>query len=146
MLNQVAKVVRHEPEIDRHEDGAKLRDLPVLDATCPLVAKVHKEGQRYSKSNYEVILIGHEGHPEVVGTMGRIPGTGHLVSSAEAVAKLEVKNPKKLAYVTQTTLSVDDANRIIDPERDMFSGQELIIPSRDALTAFLTRKPEAVGS
>jgi len=101
-------------------DTARLRDLPVIDATCPLVAKVHKEGQRYSKANYEVILIGHEGHPEVVGTMGRIPGTVHLVSSAEAVDTLEVKNPQKLAYVTQTTLSVDDTREVIDALRKRF--------------------------
>lgn len=101
-------------------DTARLRDLPVIDATCPLVAKVHKEGQRYSKANYEVILIGHEGHPEVVGTMGRIPGTVHLVSSAEAVATLEVKNPSKLAYVTQTTLSVDDTREVIEAIRKRF--------------------------
>ena len=101
-------------------DTARLRDLPVIDATCPLVAKVHKEGQRYSKANYEVILIGHEGHPEVVGTMGRIPGTVHLVSSAEAVADLQVKNPSKLAYVTQTTLSVDDTREVIDALRKRF--------------------------
>jgi 4-hydroxy-3-methylbut-2-enyl diphosphate reductase len=101
-------------------DTARLRDLPVIDATCPLVAKVHKEGQRYAKANYEVILIGHEGHPEVVGTMGRIPGVVHLVSSAEAVAKLEVKNPSKLAYVTQTTLSVDDTREVIEALRKRF--------------------------
>jgi len=101
-------------------DNARLRDLPVIDATCPLVAKVHKEGQRYSKANYEVILIGHEGHPEVVGTMGRIPGTVHLVSSAEAVASLKVRNPSKLAYVTQTTLSVDDTREVIDALRKRF--------------------------
>lgn len=101
-------------------DNAHLRDLPVIDATCPLVAKVHKEGQRYSKANYEVILIGHEGHPEVVGTMGRIPGTVHLVSSAEAVADLKVKNPSKLAYVTQTTLSVDDTREVIEALRKRF--------------------------
>lgn len=101
-------------------DTARLRDLPVIDATCPLVAKVHKEGQRYSKSNYEVILIGHQGHPEVVGTMGRIPGTVHLVSSAEAVATLKVKNPSKLAYVTQTTLSVDDTREVIEAIRKRF--------------------------
>lgn len=101
-------------------DTARLRDLPVIDATCPLVAKVHKEGQRYSKANYEVILIGHEGHPEVVGTMGRIPGTVYLVSSAEAVATLEVKNPSKLAYVTQTTLSVDDTREVIEAIRKRF--------------------------
>jgi 4-hydroxy-3-methylbut-2-enyl diphosphate reductase len=101
-------------------DTAASRDLPVIDATCPLVAKVHKEGQRYSKANYEVILIGHQGHPEVVGTMGRIPGKVHLVSSAEAVADLKVANPEKLAYVTQTTLSVDDTRDVIDAIRKRF--------------------------
>jgi len=101
-------------------DIAASRGLPVIDATCPLVAKVHKEGQRYSKASYEVILIGHEGHPEVVGTMGRIPGKVHLVSSAEAVADLKVANPEKLAYVTQTTLSVDDTREVIDAIRKRF--------------------------
>jgi 4-hydroxy-3-methylbut-2-enyl diphosphate reductase len=94
-------------------DVADDRRLPVIDATCPLVAKVHKEGQRYSANDYEMILIGHEGHPEVVGTMGRIPGTVYLVSTAEDVGKLDVKDPKKLAYVTQTTLSVDDTRDVI---------------------------------
>jgi 4-hydroxy-3-methylbut-2-en-1-yl diphosphate reductase len=96
------------------EDHAGQRDLPVIDATCPLVAKVHKEGQRYAEKGYEVILIGHEGHPEVEGTMGRIPGKVHLVSTAEAAARLQVSNPERLAYVTQTTLSVDDTREVIE--------------------------------
>lgn len=95
-------------------DEARRRELPVLDATCPLVAKVHKEGQRYAEKGYEVILIGHEGHPEVEGTMGRIPGKVHLVSTVEAVGNLEPLDPTKLAYVTQTTLSVDDTRDVID--------------------------------
>ena len=90
------------------EDNANSRKLPVLDATCPLVAKVHKEGQHYSKMGCEIILIGHEGHPEVEGTMGRIPGTVYLVSTPMDVKNLKVKNREKLAYVSQTTLSVDD--------------------------------------
>ncbi len=96
------------------EDDARLRSLPVIDATCPLVAKVHKEGQRYAEQGYEVILIGHEGHPEVEGTMGRIPGNVYLVSTVEHVASLEVKEPSKLAYVTQTTLSLDDTREVIE--------------------------------
>ncbi|MFO0996779.1 MAG: 4-hydroxy-3-methylbut-2-enyl diphosphate reductase [Alphaproteobacteria bacterium] len=96
------------------EDDARLRDLPVIDATCPLVAKVHKEGQRYAEKGYEVVLIGHEGHPEVEGTMGRVPGRVYLVSSPEDAAKLIVSNPERLAYVTQTTLSVDDTREIIE--------------------------------
>ncbi|MBC27299.1 MAG: 4-hydroxy-3-methylbut-2-enyl diphosphate reductase [Rhodospirillaceae bacterium] len=95
-------------------DVAGTRDLPVIDATCPLVAKVHKEGQRYSAKDYDIILIGHEGHPEVIGTMGRIPGKVYLVSTAEDVGKLEVRDPDKLAYVTQTTLSVDDTRDVIE--------------------------------
>ena len=101
-------------------DNAEMRRLPVIDATCPLVAKVHKEGQRYSAEDYDIVLIGHEGHPEVEGTMGRIPGTVYLVSSAEDVDRLEVKDPNKLAYVTQTTLSVDDTRDVIDALKQRF--------------------------
>ena len=102
------------------EDSAKLRDLPVLDATCPLVAKVHKEGQRYSEKGYEVILIGHEGHPEVEGTMGRIPGKVHLVEEAADVGKLPIGDRAKVAYVTQTTLSVDDTREVIETLKKRF--------------------------
>ncbi len=101
-------------------DEATLRNLPVIDATCPLVAKVHKEGQRYAAAGYEVILIGHEGHPEVEGTMGRIPGPVYLVSSVQDVAELRVRNPDKLAYVTQTTLSVDDTRDVIEMLKSRF--------------------------
>src|SRR5262252_6358431 len=83
-------------------DEAALRDLPVIDATCPLVAKVHREGQRYAEKGFDVILIGHEGHPEVEGTRGRIPGGVHLVSSIQDVDKLRVRDPARVAYITQT--------------------------------------------
>tara|TARA_B100000963_G_scaffold53814_1_gene41855 strand:+ start:42 stop:1010 length:969 start_codon:yes stop_codon:yes gene_type:complete len=103
------------------EDTAKnVRNLPVLDATCPLVAKVHKEGQRYSQGGFEVILIGHEGHPEVEGTMGRISGPVYLVSNTDDVKKLKVKNPDKLSYVSQTTLSVDDTKDVINALQNRF--------------------------
>ncbi len=102
------------------EDTAKIRKLPVLDATCPLVAKVHREGQRYSANGFEVILIGHEGHPEVVGTMGRISGDVYLVSNTEDVEKLEVRNPSKLSYISQTTLSVDDTKVVIEALKKRF--------------------------
>jgi len=102
------------------EDSAKLRDLPVLDATCPLVAKVHKEGQRYAEKGYDVILIGHEGHPEVEGTMGRIPGKVHLVEETGDVAKLPIGDRAKVAYVTQTTLSVDDTREVIEALKKRF--------------------------
>ena len=104
------------------EDTASDRSLPVLDATCPLVAKVHKEGQRYAEKGFEVVLIGHEGHPEVVGTMGRIPGIVHLVQDTGDVETLSPANPDKLAYVTQTTLSVDDTREVIEALKDRFPG------------------------
>ncbi len=101
-------------------DDAEYRNLPVIDATCPLVAKVHKEGQRYAARDYDVVLIGHEGHPEVEGTKGRISGIVHLVSSAKDVAKLNVRNPDAMAYITQTTLSVDDTRAVIEALQQRF--------------------------
>jgi 4-hydroxy-3-methylbut-2-en-1-yl diphosphate reductase len=96
------------------EQTAKDRALPVLDATCPLVAKVHSEGRRYATQGREVVLVGHAGHAEVEGTIGQIPGTVHLVQTVADVATLQVADPDKLAYVTQTTLSVDDTRGIIN--------------------------------
>lgn len=102
------------------ENNAIERGLPVIDATCPLVSKVHMEGLRHTNQGLEVIMIGHSGHPEVEGTRGRIPGGVQVVSSSEDVSSLEVKNSKKLAYVTQTTLSVDDTRNIIQSLRKRF--------------------------
>lgn len=96
------------------------RGLDSIDATCPLVAKVHKEGQRYANKGFEVILIGHAGHPEVIGTLGQIDGTVHLVGSVEDAETLKVVDPDKLAYVTQTTLSVDDTKAIIEKLKERF--------------------------
>jgi 4-hydroxy-3-methylbut-2-enyl diphosphate reductase len=96
------------------EERATDRGLPVIDATCPLVSKVHIEGQRYANQGREIILIGHAGHPEIVGTMGRIDGRVHLISTPEEVMRLEVADPKKLAFITQTTLSVDDTRAVIE--------------------------------
>lgn len=95
------------------EDAAKTRALATVDATCPLVTRVHSEAQRYARQGREVILIGHAGHPEVEGTSGRIPGGARLVSTPEDVARLVVRDPGRLAYVTQTTLSVDDTRETI---------------------------------
>ena len=95
------------------EDAADGRGLEVIDATCPLVSKVHNEARRYARADYEIVLIGHPGHPEVEGTMGQVEGSVHLVSSPADVAKLAPANPAKLSYVTQTTLSVDDTRAII---------------------------------
>ena len=102
------------------EDAADARGLQVIDATCPLVSKVHVEAQRYAHQGYEVVLIGHSGHPEVEGTMGQVPGTVHLVSNLSDVAALAPADPEKLSYVTQTTLSVDDTREIIAALKSRF--------------------------
>ena len=96
------------------------RGLEVIDATCPLVSKVHKEGQNHVGKGRQVILIGHAGHPEVEGTQGQIPGGVLLVTDPADVAKLRVDDPDQLAYVTQTTLSVDDTRDVITALRKRF--------------------------
>ncbi len=102
------------------EKHATERGLTVIDATCPLVSKVHTEGQRYARTGFEIIMVGHEGHPEIEGTLGRIPAHVHLISTVEDVATLNVTNPEKLAYITQTTLSVDDTKAVIDALKARF--------------------------
>lgn len=106
------------------QDAAKARGLKVFDATCPLVTKVHMEVTRYARSGRETILIGHEGHPEVEGTMGqydtRNGGVIYLVEDEADVANLQVRDPQNLSYVSQTTLSVDDTAKIIDALRRKF--------------------------
>ncbi len=97
----------------RVEQLAAERGLPVIDATCPLVAKVHNEGRRYAIQGREIVLVGHAGHAEVEGTIGQIPAKVHLVQTVDDVPKLEVTDPNKLSYITQTTLSVDDTRGII---------------------------------
>src|SRR6266478_1814997 len=116
--------VRHEIVHNRHvverlrARGAHFVDE--IDATCPLVSKVHIEGQRYANQGREIILIGHAGHPEIVGTMGRISGRVHLISTPEEVARLDVADPEKLAFITQTTLSVDDTRAVIEALKERF--------------------------
>jgi 4-hydroxy-3-methylbut-2-enyl diphosphate reductase len=95
------------------EDEAKQRQLHSIDATCPLVIKIHNQGRQYAASGRAVILIGHAGHPEVIGTMGQIPGEVHLVETEADVAKMALSPDTPAAYVTQTTLSVDDTRNII---------------------------------
>ena len=104
----------------RVEDVARERGLPVIDATCPLVAKVHSEGRRYAQQDREIVLVGHAGHAEVEGTIGQIPGRVHLVQTVADVATLEPGTPERLAYVTQTTLSVDDTRHIIAALKERF--------------------------
>ena len=103
-------------------EEANRRNLKVIDATCPLVIKVHNEVNRDYTNEYELILIGHSGHPEVVGTLGQVPDKFHLVSSVEDVERLVVENPNHLSYVTQTTLSVDECRDIVEALNRRFPG------------------------
>lgn len=102
------------------EEEARARKLRVLDATCPLVTKVHNQGRQYAASGYQLILIGHAGHPEVAGTLGQIPAPVVLVERAAEVDALEFPAGARLAYITQTTLSVDDTRVIIEALRRRF--------------------------
>jgi len=102
------------------ERAGKDRGLRVIDATCPLVTKVHLQAQRYERDDNEVVLVGHPGHPEIEGTRGRIRGTVHVLSTVEEVERLAVRDPARLAYVTQTTLSVDDTRDVIDALKRRF--------------------------
>jgi 4-hydroxy-3-methylbut-2-en-1-yl diphosphate reductase len=104
----------------RVEEAAAQRGLPVIDATCPLVAKVHNEGRRYARQDREIVLVGHAGHAEVEGTIGQVPAKVHLVQTVADVADLVVTDPDKLAYITQTTLSVDDTRGIIAALKERF--------------------------
>ena len=99
---------------------AAARELRVIDATCPLVTKVHNQAQLYRSGGRELILIGHPGHPEVEGTRGRVEGKVHVLSTVEEVAALEVPDEVELAYVTQTTLSVDDTRDVIEALEERF--------------------------
>ena len=102
------------------ENAAQARSLPVIDATCPLVTKVHLQGKKYLSQGRGIILIGHAGHPEVEGTMGRIPGPVHLVQTEDDVKSLPLADDTPVAYVTQTTLSIDDTRGIIDALKRRF--------------------------
>ncbi|GJL50322.1 4-hydroxy-3-methylbut-2-enyl diphosphate reductase [Candidatus Nitrospira salsa] len=103
-------------------EEANRRNLKIIDATCPLVIKVHNEVNRDYTNQYELILIGHSGHPEVVGTLGQVPDKFHLVSSVEDVETLVVENQNHLSYVTQTTLSVDECRDIVEALNRRFPG------------------------
>jgi 4-hydroxy-3-methylbut-2-enyl diphosphate reductase len=127
------------PEVRRVADERRLR---AIDATCPLVTKVHLEAIRYAKQNYHIFLIGHEGHDEVIGTMGQAPGAFTLVETAEDVAALPFGPEDKLAYLTQTTLSVDDASRIINALKDRFP--QLVGPPKDDICYATQNRQEAV--
>jgi len=127
------------PEIRRI---ARERHLVAIDATCPLVTKVHLEAIRFARAGYTIVLIGHEGHDEVIGTMGEAPTAIVLVESPDDVDALEVADESKLAYLTQTTLSVDDANRIIERLRARFP--RIDGPRKDDICYATQNRQEAV--
>jgi 4-hydroxy-3-methylbut-2-enyl diphosphate reductase len=128
------------PEVRRVAQQRKLR---AIDATCPLVTKVHLEAIKYAQAGHTILLIGHEGHDEVIGTMGEAPEAILLVETPEAVATLEVADESKLAYLTQTTLSVDDANRIIARLKERFP--QIVGPPKEDICYATQNRQEAVA-
>ena len=129
----VSQVVREE---------AAMRGLKVFDATCPLVTKVHNEVARMRKEGREIIMIGHKGHPEVEGTMGQSTEGMYLVETVADVERLEVNDPEQLCYVTQTTLSVDDAEKVVSALREHFPA--IIGPRRDDICYATQNRQDAV--
>lgn len=128
------------PEIRRI---ARERNLRAIDATCPLVTKVHLEAIKYANQSYTILLIGHEGHDEVIGTMGEAPEAILLVETPEEADHLEVADESKVAYLTQTTLSVDDANRIIRRLKERFP--LIASPPKDDICYATQNRQEAVS-
>jgi 4-hydroxy-3-methylbut-2-en-1-yl diphosphate reductase len=127
------------PEIRRQ---AAEQGLKTIDATCPLVTKVHLEAVRFAQHGYSIVLIGHAGHDEVVGTMGEAPESIRLVQTIADVDRLNVADPTKVAYLTQTTLSVDDATEIIERLRQRFP--QIVGPVRDDICYATQNRQEAV--
>ena len=129
----VSQAVRHE---------AATRQLKIFDATCPLVTKVHVEVAKMRASGREIVMIGHHGHPEVEGTMGQSQGGMYLVETPADVAQLNVTDPRNLAFVTQTTLSVDDASQIIAALRKRFP--EIVGPKKDDICYATQNRQDAI--
>jgi 4-hydroxy-3-methylbut-2-en-1-yl diphosphate reductase len=122
---------------------AARRHLLAIDATCPLVTKVHREADIHHRRGREIVLVGHAGHPEVVGTLGQLPaGSVHLVETPEDAARFVPRDPSRLAYLTQTTLSVDDCVEIIDVLKARFPG--IIGPHKEDICYATTNRQEAV--
>jgi 4-hydroxy-3-methylbut-2-enyl diphosphate reductase len=124
-----------------HENAAA-RELRTIDATCPLVTKVHVEARRFAEQGYTIVMVGHEGHEEVEGTMGEAPGNIVLVQTADEVDSLEVPNPERLALITQTTLSVDETTEIIAALRARFPA--IVSPKSDDICYATTNRQIAV--
>jgi 4-hydroxy-3-methylbut-2-enyl diphosphate reductase len=121
---------------------ARDKDLRIIDATCPLVTKVHLEVQRYANQDYTIILIGHEDHDEVIGTRGEAPARIQVISEVEDIAKLDVPDPNKIVCLTQTTLSMDDTAAVIDALRANFPA--IVTPSKDDICYATQNRQQAV--
>ena len=123
--------------------AAKAREMVYVDATCPLVSKVHIEAERHHNSGLQIVMIGHAGHPETIGTMGQLPQGGVLlVETVEDVAHLSVNDPSKLAYVTQTTLSVDDTSDVVTALQKRFP--EIVGPHKEDICYATTNRQSAI--
>ncbi|MGB3314655.1 MAG: 4-hydroxy-3-methylbut-2-enyl diphosphate reductase, partial [Albidovulum sp.] len=119
------------------------REMVFVDATCPLVSKVHIEAERHHQNGLQMVMIGHEGHPETLGTMGQLPeGEVLLVETAEDVARIDPRDPAKLAFITQTTLSVDDTAGIVAALKDRFPA--IVGPHKEDICYATTNRQEAV--
>ncbi len=126
-------------------EAAERRNMFFLDATCPLVSKVHMEAERHFERGLEIVLIGHKGHPEVIGTTGQLPaGAVSLIETAEDAENFKPENPAKLAYITQTTLSVDDTKQIVDILQSRFP--EIVGPHKEDICYATTNRQQAVKS
>ncbi len=124
-------------------NAAQARNMIYVDATCPLVSKVHIEAQRHADNGLQMIMIGHAGHPETVGTMGQLPnGEVLLVETTEDVATVQVRDPEKIAFVTQTTLSVDDTSDIVEALKSRFPS--IVGPHKEDICYATTNRQEAV--
>lgn len=123
---------------------ARSRKLQTIDATCPLVTKVHIEALRYARDGYNIILIGHEGHDEVIGTMGEAPQSITLVETPDEVSRLDFASDAKLAYLTQTTLSVSEAEAVIRKLKERFPG--IVSPPKEDICYATTNRQEAVAT
>jgi len=125
---------------DQVENAAKNKGLKIIDATCPLVSKVHRKAKKYEEQDYEIILIGHKGHPEVEGTSGRVQKPVLLVSDEAEAREVQINNPDKIAYVTQTTLSIDDTKKIVDVLERRFPQMQRGLATKDICYATQNRQ------
>jgi 4-hydroxy-3-methylbut-2-enyl diphosphate reductase len=122
--------------------AATRRRLDVIDATCPLVNKVHAEARRFAQSGFDIVLVGHEGHEEVDGTVGEAPARMHVIASADEVGSVQVDDPERVAYLTQTTLAIDETTGIVGALRDRFP--KLVGPSSSDICYATQNRQDAV--